>query len=345
MKRQLISLIIILPLLSLFPSLEIYAQGGGAELGPTGGKGSKTPLSGPVTPTLHFGVERKGKLDPRTSDKNASGGFFEEMILKDAKSEDLLSFQIESDNPSLGLQILGKNGAEVAVAKEPSGNFKISTPTGRLPANGDYRVRVTGVLTGRNAVPFRLEVNRLLTVVAYAERLREIDNDSTATVEKKVAVLEELVKLAPDDRFRSVTYGRLIDTYLARMDVVKAEATMDRMIKANGVIRIQIIFDNKWRPMAKSRAGGFDFADKRVGSLKIQAGQLTISDLRDKTLASLTGQQIGELSNTLVAAYNLVDITDSNKGKRYVFAPETMRQGETDLIIKMIKKHVKGLPN
>jgi hypothetical protein len=340
MKRQLISLMIILPLSSLFPSLEIYAQGGGAELGPTGAKGTKTSLPGPAT--LAFGVERKGKLDPRTSDKNASGGFFEEMILKDAKSEDLLSFHIESDNPSLGLQILGKNGAEVAVAKEPSGNFKINTPTGRLPANGDYRVRVTGVLIGRNAVPFKLEVNRLLTFVAYAERLRAIDNDSTATDDKKVAALEELVKLAPDGRLRSLTLGRLIDLYLKRMDVVKAEAAIDQVIKASGDVSFKIIYDNKWRKVVKSRAGGFTFEDRRAGALKIQSGQLTITDARDKALATLTGQQIRELSKDLVATYNLITITADSRGRQYVFASENMLQGEVDLIFKMIQKHVLG---
>ena len=340
MKRQLIYMMIIIPLASLFSSLEIYAQDPEGKL-----RENKTTPSVSATPTLAFGVERKGKLDPRTSDKNGAGGFFEEMILKDAKSEDLLSFQIESDNPSLGLQILGKNGSQVAVAKEPFGNFKINTPTGRLPANGDYRVRVTGILTGRNAVPFKLEVNRLLTDVAYSARFSEIDKNPTAPVEKKVAELEELVKLAPNDRFRSVTFGRLIGIHLERMDVVKAEAAMDRMIKASGVVSIQITFDNKWRPMAKSRAGGFDFADKRVGSLKIQPGQLTISDARDKQLVSLTGQQVGELSKTLVAAYNLVEIADNTKRKRYVFSPESMRQGDTDLIIKMIRKHVMGMAN
>jgi hypothetical protein len=287
-------------------------------------------------------VERKGKLDPKTSDKNADGSFSEVMILNDAKSEDLLTFHIESDNPSLNLQILGKNNVEVEVAKDPSGDFKINTPTGALPADGDYRVRVTGVLTGRNAVPFKLKVNRLLTTDAYAKRLYNIDNDSNAPVEKTVAELEELVKLAPDDRYRSVTFGRIGDIHFKRLDVVKAEAAMDRMIKANGAVRIQISYDNKWRPMAKLRAGDFGFEDKRLGSLRIQAGQLTISDAKDKTLASLNGQQIRELSKTLVATYNLVTITANNTRRPYVFGSETMRQAEADLIIKLIQKHVMG---
>jgi len=216
MKRQLISLMIILPLLGLFSSPKIYAQPPTGEL--PGVKSTTTPSVKesksaslrPVSHILTFGVEKKGKLDPKTSVKNESGSFFEEMILK-AESEDSLTFRIKSVNPSLGLQILGKNNAEVAVAKDPSGDFKIDTPTGGLPANGDYRVRVTGALNGGNAVPFTIKVNRVgLTSTAYSERFNKIytnyrDNDP-ASVDETVAKLERLAREAPD---RPTAFERL----------------------------------------------------------------------------------------------------------------------------------------
>src|SRR5262252_5135769 len=164
MKRQLISLMILTPLLSLFSSLEIYAQGGGGELPgtkpaptsrPPSARGSRPAPTTPVIPALSVGGERKGRLDPKTSEKNKDGSFFEEMILH-AKSEDWLSFHIEGDSPLLGLQILDKDNAEVPVAKDPSGDFKFNTPTGGAPADGEYRVRVTGVVIGRNAVPYTI---------------------------------------------------------------------------------------------------------------------------------------------------------------------------------------------
>jgi len=348
-----ISLIVILPLLSLFSSLEVCAQGGdpslpGAKPTPApGAKDSKSASSVPAQHALTFGVERKGKLDPKTSGKNADGRFFEEMILK-AESGDSLTFRVKGDNPSLGLQILGKNNAEVPVAKDASGDFKISTPTGGAPANGDYRVRVTGALSDRNAVPFTIKVDRLgLTATAYAERFNKIyanyRESDPASVEETVAKLE---RLGRDDPMRPTAFERLGIIYLeVRGDVGKAERAMEQTIKANGVVRIKISFDGKWRPMAKLRSGDLGFEDKRSGWLRIQAGQLTISDAGDKLMASLSGQQIKELSKTLVSAYNMVTITANNTRRPYVFAPEAMRQVEAELVVKLIQNHVMGKAN
>src|SRR5262249_905602 len=125
MRRQLIPLVIILPVMSLFFSLKIYAQSGTGELpgakptptpkpSPRGSRSTPAaaPAAAPVSSTLTFGEERKGKLDPRTSEKGPAGIFFEELVLN-AKSEDLLTFQLESGNQFIGLQILGQDNAEV----------------------------------------------------------------------------------------------------------------------------------------------------------------------------------------------------------------------------------------
>src|SRR5262245_16310125 len=136
MKRQLIPLIIILPVMSLFFSLNIYAQSGTGELPVT--RQTPTPKPAPrvtrqtpsaaapsVSAVLTYGEERKGKLDPKTSDKGAAGSFYEELILN-AKSEELINFQLESGNTFIGLQILDKDNGEVALAKNPGGDYKIN---------------------------------------------------------------------------------------------------------------------------------------------------------------------------------------------------------------------------
>jgi len=350
MKRLLASLIVILPLLGLFSSSEIYAQPKDGVLPGTkppatpGGAGSKSGSSGPVTPILAFGMERKGRLDPKTSDKAPDGSFFEDMILK-AESEDSLSFRVMSNDASLGLQIIGKNNAEVAIRKDPSGDFKIATPTGGLPANGDYRVRVTGARGGKSAIPFTIKVDRLgLTASAYAERFKRIyDNyneNNPASVDETIAKLERLVKEAPN---HSTAFERLGIIYLEiRKDTVKAEWAMDRAIKTNGVALIKISYDNKWRPMAKLRSGELGFEDKRVGWLRIQAGILTLHDASMKPLVTVTRQQIKEVSRTMVSAYNLVTIAANNSRKFYTFAPEAMRQVEADLVVKLVQNHVVG---
>jgi hypothetical protein len=355
MKRQLISLTIILPLLSLLFTLEVYAQGGkpkltGTEPAPTpkptktGAKDTRPPSPVPANPKLAFGEWKNGRLDPKTSDKNADGSFYEEMILN-AKSEDWLTFHVEGENPLLGLQILDKNNAEVPVAKESSGDFKINTPTGGMPADGEYRVRVTGMLIGKNASPFKINVNRLgLTVIAYVERFNQINSNyreyDPASVEETVAKLEELGR---DNPSRSTAFELLGRIYLdVRKDLVKAEAAMEQAIRAKGVALVRISFDNQWRRMAKMRSGDYAFEDARSGWLKIGPGQVTISDLSNKPLASLSGLQIKDLSKTPVATYNMVSITADNTRKPYIFAPKTMQMAETDLVIRLIQNHVVG---
>src|SRR5215813_7359390 len=247
MKRQLISLTIILPLLSLFFSLEVYAQSG-------------NPILGPPPP------KTKPASKPARKIKRAS----------------------------------------------------LSTPE-------------------------------------YTDRYRQIYYDyanSKASLDVTVTGLEELVKLAPDDGTRSITYQFLGLLYLhGRHDAANAEAAMEKAIKANGSAIVEILFDNKWRQMAKSRSGEFDFEDRGRGWLKIENGKLTLTDLNsqpllnDKTTASLTGQEIKDLSKTLAAAFTLVQITTNNTRRPYIFATRDKRQDEAELVIKLIKKHVQGKVN
>jgi len=358
MKRQLITHIAVLSALILFSSLKVYAQSGTGELPGTkpapapSAKGAKrpspaTPASAPVTPTLTFGGETKWKLDPKTSDKGAAGSFFEDMILN-ATSADWLTFRVESENPSLGLQILDKDNAEVAVAKDSSGNFKINTQTGGLPVDGEYRVRVSGAVSGKNAVPFTVKVTRLgLTPAAYSERLQKIrvnyGESDPALIDEALAKLEELGK---DDSNRPTTFEMLGIIYLYnRKDFEKAEQAMTQAIKANGAAVVKIAFDTQWRRMAKLRSGDFGFEDARTGWLRIRPGQLTLTDLSNKPLASLNGQQIKEMSKILTAANSMVTITTDNARRPFIFAPGSMLPAEADLVIRLIQNHVMGKTN
>jgi hypothetical protein len=302
-------------------------------------KDSKSPSHTPAIPTLAFGEGKNGRLDPKTSDKNADGSYFEEMILN-AKSEDRLSFHVEGENPLLGLQILDKNKAEVPIAKDPSGDFIINTPTAGVPADGEYRVRVTGVLIGKTASPFKISVNRLgLIATTYVERFAQIENNyrelDPASVKETVTKLEELGR---DDPFRSTAFELLGRIYLDKYkDIGKAEVAMEQAIKTGGVALIHISFDNKWRQMAKSRSGNYDFEDSRQGWLKIGSGKITITD-GNKELLLLSGQHIKGSSSAQVA----VSINCDNPRKMYFFAPITKQPAETDMVIRLIQNHVVG---
>jgi hypothetical protein len=349
---------VLILLLSLNASFKVYAQSGTGELpgtkptpAPKGGKptakaGTPTAPVTPVTPTLAFGEELKGKLDPRTSDKGPGGTIFEDHILN-AKSEDLLTFRIESENTSLSLQIFDKDKAEVPVTNA-SGEFKINTQTGGLPTDGEYRVRVSGAISGRNAVPFTLKVNRLgLTPAAYGERFQRIfanyRETDQASADEALAKLEELAK---DDPSRPTTFEMLGVVYLYnRSDVEKAEQAMEQAIKLNGAAVVKITFDGRWRRMVKLRTGNFGFEDARTGWLRIRPGQLTLTDLSNKTLATLNGQQIKEMSKIVTSTNNLVSITAVNVRTPFIFAPGSMKSIEADLVVKLIQNHVMGKTN
>ncbi len=359
MKRRLFFPIAVPLVLILFAqfnaSFYVYAQGGDAKLKPEpkptptprGGRTTKpatpTPPPAPVTPTLVFGQELKDRLDAKASGKGAAGTYFEEYILN-AKSEDLLTFRLESESSSLGLQLFDKDKAEVAVAKGFSaGEFKIGTASGAVPSDGEYRVRVTGEVSGRSAVPFALKVNRIgLTPNAYTERFQKIYSNyhefDQASVDETLVKLEDLGR---DDTSRPTTFELLGIIYLyKRKDFGKAEQAMEQAIKANGAAVIKISFDHQWRRMVKLRSGDFGFEDARAGWLRIRPGQLLVTDTSNKTLATLSGVQIKEMTKIVTATNNLVTITAENVRKPYVFAPGTLQQAEADLVIKLIQNHV-----
>jgi hypothetical protein len=186
-----------------------------------------------------------------------------------------------------------------------------------------------------------------LTAVAYVERFNRIlasyNNKDPASVDETVVKLEKLAKDAPN---YPAAFERLGIIYLeVRKDAAKAEWAMDRAVKTNGAAIFQVAFDNKWRQMTKLRSGDMGFEDKRIGWLKIQAGIITLQDAgNNKTLVTISGPQIKELSKNVVSAYNLVTITTKNSRKPYIFAPEAMRQVEADLVVKLINNHVVGRP-
>jgi hypothetical protein len=363
MKRKLFpriaNLLVLILFLSFIAALSVYAQSGSGALPPVkptptpkGGKPAKpaTPSApaAPVTPTLDFGEELKGRLDTRASEKGASGSYFEEYILN-ARSEDLLTFRIESENQSLGLQILDKDKAEVAVAKDPAtGEFKIKTSSGGLPSDGEYRLRVTGAPSGRNAIPFSLKVTRVgLTNAAYDQRFSKLyfafKEDDAASVDETLSKFEGLAK---DDPNRPTTFEMLGIIYLYnRHDVQKAEQAMEQAIKLKGAAVVKITYDSQWRRIARLRSGKFDWEDARAGWIRIRPGEIVLTDPTNKTLASLKGAQIKELSKIVTSTSFMVQITAENVRRPFIFAPGSKQSAEADLVVKLITNHVMGRTN
>ncbi|MDX2041747.1 MAG: hypothetical protein SF097_10870 [Acidobacteriota bacterium] len=324
-----------------------YAQSGTGELPgtkptPAPKPGAKTPAkpAAPVTPTLAFDQEVKGRIDPRGSEKAPGGGLFEDHILN-AKSEDLLTFQLQSADTNLGLQILDKDKAEVAVTKDSAtGIFKLKSASGGLPADGEYRVRVGGA-AGKTAVPFSLKVIRVgLTANVYNERFNQIvinyrENDA-ASADETLAKLEELTK-ADSSRPGAFEFIGIISLY-NKSDVAKAEQAMDQAIKLNGAAVVKISYDGQWRRMARLRNGKTGWEDARTGWLRIRPGQLEMTDPANKPLITVSGTQIKEISKILTPSSSLITITGERR--QFIFAPGSGKQEEADLVIKLVHTHV-----
>lgn len=353
MKRRLLSIpAIFLVLFFTSPisgQLNVYAQGGDARLNdpkptptPKGGtKSSAKPAvpAAPVTPTLAFDQESKGRLDLRGSEKEGSN-LVEEHILN-AKSEDLLVFQLQSAETNLSLQIRDKDKNEVAVSKDAkTGEFKINSPNGGLPADGEYRVRVIGAAS-KTAVPFSLKVVRVgLTPNVYNERFNQIvlnyRESDPASVDETLAKLEELAKA---DSSKAGAFEFLGIMYLYnKYDIAKAEQAMDQAIKLNGAAVVKISFDGQFRRMAKLRSGKFGWEDSRTGWLRIRPGQVDVTDPSNKILATVAGAQIKELSKVLTANSNLITVTGERR--QFIFEPGSGKQEEADLVIKLVQTHV-----
>ncbi|MCI0339417.1 MAG: hypothetical protein L0226_17735 [Acidobacteria bacterium] len=351
---------LVLVLFVLFSASPIvYSQGGSGELpaakptptpAPRGAAKSPRPAvsntpAAPASRTLSFNQAVKGSIDTRSSDKAPNGYLFEEYFLN-AKSDELLTFQLQSNDPSLAVQIFNKDNAEVAVAKDSlTGNFKISAPSGGLPGDGEYRVRVIGAATGRNAIAYTLTVNRLgLLHSAYYARLEKITLNYRETDPNSVtdtqAGLEELAK---DDSNKPGAFEFLGIIYLYnRGDAVRAANAMEQAIRNNGAAVVKISFDSQWRRM---RSGKLNWDDPRAGWLRIRPNQLLLTDTGYKSLATLMGAQIKEISKLVENANNLI-VIDADKARRpYVLLPSTGKQEEADLVIKLIRTHVMGKAN
>lgn len=335
--------------LTLFASVA-FAQGGSGALPGTAPGTKPTPAprttaprpapKAPVTPTLVFNTAVKGKLDPKTALKEATGGLADEYILN-ARADDWLIFGLQTDDPNLGIKIFDKDRAEVAVARDPGvGGFKVKSQTGGLPADGEYRLRVVGATP---ATPYTLKVTRRgLIYTVYDERFTKIyssiKEDDPATSEAAILQLEALAK---DDDYRPSTYEQLGLLYLYhRHDLEKAEAAMRRAIELNGAAVVKISFDSQWRRLGRLRSGKIDWEDARTGWLRIRPGQLRLTDTASRDLASLDGARIQEIGNLTAENYSLITLKAEGAPRPFLFAPGSREKAEADLIVKLIQTHV-----
>jgi len=344
---------VVLPLAALFLiPVSAAAQGGSGELpgakpAAPGTKPKTAKEAAPVVTSITLNQAIESRLDPRSSDKIASGNFFQQYDWTAAKAQDHYSLKLETQDPNILVQVFDKENVEIPLARDAD-TFSIKTQSGGLPADGDYVVRVSGQIRVRRAVPFTLSVNRLgLLPNIYNERFQNIilkfRETDPASVDETLTKLEELA--ADDDQKPGAFEFLGIIRLYNKGDFENAEKAMDQAIKANGAAVIRISHDKQWRKMVKAKNGDFNWQEPQTGWLRIRPGNLLITDFSNRTLAKIESGKVIELSSIMTADNNMVSVLAEGEKRPYIFMPGTKKAAEADLVIKLIQNHVMGKAN
>lgn len=331
---------------------DLYAQGGDAKLTPapeakptpapknakSNARPAPTPIPPRVTPLVAFNQEYKDRLDLKLSSKTPAGGVFEDFILN-AKTDDWLNFQLNSEAQDLTLRLIDPQNGDVPIARNGPNVFKINTSTGGVLLDGEYKIRVEG----KTPAQFALTVTRLgLTVNVFNERFNKIYSSIRESDPASIdAAIRDLEALAIEDNARPTTFEQLGMMYLYnRHDYEKAEQAYEQAIKRNGAGVIKITFDSQWRKMARLKSGKLDWEDARVGWLRIRPGQLILTDPGNRPLATVTREQIKAMTSVSADNYHMVTVTGENERRPYIFSPGNKEKAETDLVVKLIQTFV-----
>jgi hypothetical protein len=295
---------------------------------------------------IAFNQSAEGRLNAQASGRISATSFYDEYALT-ASSADIFTIQLQAADPNLAVQVFTKDEEGLPILKDPrTGEFRLDTPGGTLPDDGEYRVRVQGILANNRAEPiaYTLKINRTgLTDEGYAERLEQIisafNTPGSKNVDETIAKLEQLTRDAPN---KPEAYERLGVIHLYhRNDLTKAVGFMEQAIKLGGAAIFQVTHDSQWRKPSKQSEREITWKEARTSWLHIRPGQIELKDSSEaqQTLFSSGSQQIRDLSRSGSSA--VIEIKQTGGGiKQRFLAPTTKNPAEADTIINLIKIHV-----
>jgi hypothetical protein len=296
---------------------------------------------------LAFNQGAEGNLDAKTAGRLTQTSYYDEYIVM-ATGGELFTIRLQSANPGLAVQVFDKEKAGLPILKDPrTGEFKLDTPDGTLPGDGEYRVRVLGALAEANAAPIAYKLNLNLTgwtEDGYRARLQQIISAFNAPGEKKVnEAIAQLEQLAHEDAGKPGAYEHLGVLYLYhRSDLAKALAQMEQAIKLGGSASFQITHDRQWRQPRK-QGQTFNWDDQRISWFKIRSGQIEVTDSSEspQTLLSTSGRQIKGIERAGASAVIEIKPEGARNKSRY-FAPNTKNPAEAEAIVNLMKTHILG---
>lgn len=294
------------------------------------------------TPALVFNQPVVASLEAPGTGRLATGHFYNEYVLT-AKASDLLLIQFQPDSPALSLRITDQARAELPIVKDSmTGDYRFDTPTGTVPADGEYRVRVLNTTDDKKAIgAYSLKITRTgMTEAAYDARLQLISGrfkaGETASVDETIKQLDELIAA---DANKPGAYELLGVMYLYyKNDSAKAVSQMEQAIKLGGAGMFKVSYDSQWR-RPKRTGNGFIWEDPKTAWLRVLDGKAVLADVSNpnQTISTLQGAQVSKLERLPIAPVVVVQTL-----QRLViqFSPASKNGAEADLIIKLLQTYV-----
>jgi hypothetical protein len=309
---------------------------------PTESKPSSLTRRPASTPTLVFNQPVIASLEAQGTGRLATGHYYNEYVLT-AKASDLLMIQFQPDSNPLSLRIYDQSRAELPIVKDSmTGDYRFDTPTGTVPADGEYRLRVLNPADDKKAIgAYSLKVTRTgMTEAAYEARLQTISSrfkaGETASVDETIKQLDELIA---EDANKPGAYELLGVLHLYyKNDSAKAVGQMEQAIKLGGAAMFKVSYDSQWR-RPKRTGGGFIWEDPRTAWLRLQDGKAVLADMSNpnQIISTLQGTQINKIERLPIAP---VIVMQTQPRLIVQFSPASKNGAEADLILRLLQAHV-----
>lgn len=281
-------------------------------------------------------------LEATNAGRLPTGHYYNEYTLS-AKASDLLAIQYQPDSPALSLRIYDAAQAELPIVKDSmTGDYRFDTPTGTVPVDGDYRVRVLNTSEEKKAAgAYTLKIVRSgMTEAAYEAQLQVITAGfKAADATSADAVLKQLELLIAEDPNKPGAFELAGVMHLNfKNDAAKATTFMEQALKLGGAGMFKVTYDSQWR-RPKRTGAGMVWEDPKVGWLRIYEGKAVLADINNpnQIISTVLGTQMGRIERLPVAPVLIVQIGPRNNIQ---FSPASKNNTEADLIARFLQTYV-----
>ena len=295
-------------------------------------------------PPLSFNQQMQAGLDERNSGRNKAGNYFNEYVFN-GKPSDLFTLQFQADNPALSLLFYDAAGNELPLTKDmQTGDYKLGTPNGTLPGEGEYRVRILNASEAKLATgSYALKLVRAgMVEAAYVAELEKIarafKSADPASVELTAKQLEQL---AADDPKRPGAFELLGVIYqYHKPSAEKAVYNYEQAIRLGGAAQFKVNYDGQ-SAAPKRRGEMLEWRESKIAWLRLFEGRLLMADPADasKILFSFNGVQMRNVERS--SSSPLITIQGLMR-RNYYLAPlaGAAQSDEANLIVRLLQTYV-----